>query len=121
MIETRYGIERRQFAFIDDRLDNLRDLLSKGIGMAMHAPTGVGADSLSLTSFDFGQVAGLLQSWDCGNSMLGLHRLDQCDVPIQPWHRTGLNTQRQSRSLFNAAQLSARLARRLLLPSQVGH
>ena len=39
VLEHRFGIDRSWIAFIDDRIDNLQDLLAAGLGLAIHAPS----------------------------------------------------------------------------------
>jgi hypothetical protein len=59
-IERRYRVDRKNIAFIDDRLDNIEDLVGNGVGLALHAPSGINNDG-SIITFDFQQVAGMLR------------------------------------------------------------
>ncbi len=115
VVEARHGVARANMAFIDDRLDNLEDLLAHGVGLAMHAPSEVGPDG-AITSFDFGEAAALFAAWRIER---GTPRI----VPLTPIHRgladygrTGICTTREGVSLFNAARLVARTIRRSLAP-----
>jgi hypothetical protein len=114
VIEKRHGVPRERFAFIDDRLDNLRDVLGHGIGLAVHAPSAIAADGLSLTSFDFRQVARLLKDWDSARRVLDIHAVEPRQMVIEPWQKTGLDTVRQARGLFNGARQYGRLMRRVI-------
>src|ERR1700760_1928859 len=49
-IERRYQVARKNIAFIDDRFDNIEDLVANGVGVALHAPSGINDDG-SLTGF----------------------------------------------------------------------
>ena len=62
-IERRYRVDRKNIAFIDDRLDNIEDLVANEVGVALHAPSGINDDG-SLISFDFEQAMRMLREWN---------------------------------------------------------
>jgi hypothetical protein len=112
-IEKRYGVARRNVAFIDDRHDNLDDLLGNGIGLAILAPSGITVDGSRLVSFDFRQMVQLLKNWN-GERVPYILTLSPQEVSIDQWRRTGLGTGQRSRHIFNKARRCARMIRRLV-------
>ena len=111
-IERRYRIDRKNMAFIDDRLDNIEDLAGNGVGIALHVPSGINDDG-SLISFEFEQVVRVLRDWNGGPAPR--------PVPIAPrivaqskWYRTGISTDTFIMSPFNRLRRFGRLLRHLL-------
>lgn len=111
LVEKKYKLNRRSFVFIDDRLDNLRDLLDHGIGLAIHAPSQVSDDN-TLISFDFQQTVDLIKRWD-GTPRPDVVAITPRQIRAEHWSRTGLNTRVKSRSLFNDMRVLGRKLRKL--------
>ena len=111
LVEKKYKLDRRNFVFIDDRLDNLRDLLDHGIGLALHAPSQV-LDDKTLISFDFQQTVDLIKSWD-GTPKPDIVTIAPRQIRVENWSRTGLNTGIKSRNLFNDVRVLGRRLRKL--------
>jgi hypothetical protein len=114
LVERRYGVARARMAFIDDRLDNLRDMLSHGIGLAVHAPSDIAADGSLITSFDFQDVVVLLNAWKGDRSVTEIAMLEPRVVAVAHRHRTGLDTRRQSLNAFNRVRRIGGAVRRAL-------
>ncbi|WP_428488731.1 HAD family hydrolase [Rhodopila sp.] len=111
-IERRYQVDRKNMAFIDDRLDNIQDLVGSGVGIALHAPSGIDGDG-SLISFDFGQIVHVLR--DCHNdSAPRIVSIVPRLVAQSEWYRTGINTGSFAMSPFNRLRLFGRSLRNLL-------
>jgi hypothetical protein len=114
VVERRYGVARERIAFIDDRLDNLEDLLAHGIGLALHVPSGIEPDGSSLVSFDFHQVVRLLKDWNGGRPVQNIVEVDPRSIEMNSWCRTGLDTRRPGRNPFNLMRRYGRWVRRVL-------
>jgi hypothetical protein len=111
-VERRYRVQRQNIAFIDDRLDNIEDLVSNGVGVALHAPSRMNFDG-SLISFDFAQAARMLQDWTGDRSPPILSVAPRIVAPSD-WSRTGVSTGRLVTSPFNQVRGYARSLRQLL-------
>jgi hypothetical protein len=111
-IEHRYRVDRKNIAFIDDRLDNIEDLVAHGVGVALHAPSGISDDG-SLISFNFGQVLRMLREWN-GDRTLRVLSVAPCIVAESEWSRTGISTGTLTMSPFNHARRYGRSLRRLI-------
>jgi hypothetical protein len=115
VVEKRYGIARSKFAFVDDKIENLTDMLDHGVGLALHAPSSFAPDGSSLVSFDFEQIDHALEQWGGAAPVRGIVPMPSSNRERRDWRHTGLNTQRQSRHPFNLVRLCARIARRTLV------
>ncbi|WP_159993411.1 hypothetical protein [Roseomonas sp. 18066] len=111
LAEERFGVPREHAAFIDDRIDNLRDLLSHGLGLALLAPSAIGRDGRSLVSFDMAAALEEVARWRRGERRGPLVTLSPLELPLGDWQRTGLHTKQQGRHVFNAARRIGRLMR----------
>jgi hypothetical protein len=111
VVEQRFGVSRGHTAFIDDRLDNLHDLLDHGLGLALHAPSDVTATGQSLISFDFRAALDHVAAWREGRSGEKLVSLAPKEFLLGDWQRTGLHTKKQGRHVFNAARRIGRMVR----------
>ena len=111
-IEHRYRVDRKNIAFIDDRLDNIEDLVAHGVGVALHAPSGINDDG-SLISFDFAQAVRVLREWN-GNRTPPVVSVAPRIVAESEWSRTGIGTGSLTLSPFNQARRYGRSLRRLL-------
>ncbi len=89
-IERRYRVDRKNIAFIDDRLDNIEDLVGNGVGLALHAPSGINNDG-SIITFDFQQVAGMLREGS-GERMPPILSIAPRIVTDSELNRTGIGT-----------------------------
>lgn len=115
VLERRFLIHRSRIAFIDDRVDNLQDLLSAGLGLAIHAPSYLMADRQLLMTFDLADAFSAIRSWERGASPAEMIRLQPRELLMAPWRRTGLCTTSQKRHAFNTARQIARTMRLGLL------
>jgi hypothetical protein len=109
-VERHFGVERKNIAFVDDRMDNLQDLLAAGIGLALHAPsehTGAG----TLTAFSLREALELVAAWQRGDLAERLVALPPHVAAIEGWQRTGLHTASEARHPFNALRRVGRFAR----------
>jgi hypothetical protein len=109
LIERRWGVPPERIAFVDDRLDNLEDLMARGLGLALHAPSAV--TGTRLVSFELAEVVRLFVAWRQGRMPDGLVALAPAASAVGPWQRTGLHTRREGRHAFNLARRLGRLAR----------
>ncbi len=109
VLERRYGTPRARFALIDDRLDNLRDLLGVGIGLGLLAPSAIDGDRLE--TFDFNQATSYFAAWATGERPGGLVPLTASLLLVENWRRTGLDTTRRGRHVFNLARALGRRIR----------
>jgi hypothetical protein len=115
-IERRYQVDRKNVAFIDDRMDNIEDLVRNGVGVALHAPSGI-ADDGSLISFDFGQAVRILREWN-GDGTPSILSVTPRIVAESEWSRTGVGTGTFTTSPFNQARRYGRSLRQLLSSRQ---
>jgi hypothetical protein len=112
--EERFGVPRQHTAFIDDRLDNLQDLLNHGLGLALHAPSAVTPLGQALVSFELLEAVNYVKAWQEGKLDKKLISLLPKEAVIGDWQRTGLHTRRQGRHAFNVVRRVARLLRQPL-------
>ena len=110
MVEKQFGISRTRMALIDDRLDNLEDMLANGIGLALLAPSLM-ENGHSLTSFDVNEAIGVFTSWGGRERQETVVRLTALTIAVESWRKTGLNTRRQERHLFNLLRRMGRATR----------
>jgi hypothetical protein len=111
-IERRYRVDRKNIAFIDDRMDNIEDLVGNGVGIALHAPSGINDDG-SLISFDFEQAMRMLREWN-GDRTSPILSVARRIVAEPEWSRTGISTGTFTTSPFNQARRYGRSLRQLL-------
>ena len=112
-VEKRYGVARRDIAIIDDRTDNLEDMLGNGMGLGILAPSGIAADGTTLVSFDFRHMLRFLQDWK-GEKVPHIHTLASREIRIERWCRTGVGTNQGSGLIFNKVRRCGRMIRRLV-------
>lgn len=112
-VERRYGVARRDIAFVDDKHDNLEDMLRNGIGLAILAPSGIAADGSTIVSFDFRQMVRLLKGSKGGRTP-DIVTLAPQQISVERWSRTGVGTTHTSRHIFNQARRYGRVIRRLV-------
>jgi hypothetical protein len=110
VMEERFGIPRARMALIDDRLDNLEDMLANGIGLTLLAPSLM-ENGDSLVSFDANEAMAAFKSWDGTKRNETVVRLTACTIKIDPWRKTGLNTRWQGRHFFNLMRRMGRATR----------
>ena len=111
-VERRYRVDRKNMAFIDDRLDNIQDLVGNGVGIALHAPSGIDDDG-SLISFDFEQAVRVLRAWN-GDPAPRFLPIAPRVVTEREWYRTGISTETLTMSPFNRVRRFGRSLRDLL-------
>ena len=109
-VEARLGVPRARMALIDDRMDNLEDLLAHGLGLALRAPSAVGGDG-GLVSFDFAEAAAEFDRWRREGGPARLHALAPVTMAPEAFRRTGLCTTAQSGHAFNRMRTAARRVR----------
>jgi hypothetical protein len=110
-LEARHGIPRGDMIFVDDRLDNLQDLLAHGLGLALHAPSAVTADG-GLVTFDAADILMIVNGWLADRSGPALRTLPPRSLAIGACGRTGLCTTREAAHHFNLLRTVARKLRR---------
>ncbi len=98
------------WVFIDDRLDNLQDMLANGIGLALHAPSLIHSGD-SLVSFDVNEAIGVFKNWAGTERRETVVELTARTITVDPWRKTGLDTQRQGRHFFNLMRRVGRATR----------
>lgn len=111
VVEQRFGVPRDRIAFIDDRLDNLHDLLNHGLGLALHAPSDITPARQALVSFELREALDHIAAWREGRLDGKLISLAPREVAVRDWQRTGLHTRRQGLHVFNAARRVGRFMR----------
>jgi FMN phosphatase YigB (HAD superfamily) len=111
-VEAKFDVDRRRVAFIDDRATNLDDLLECGLGLAMLAPSRIGADRKTLHSFDFSEALDAFRQWRASGSPRSLVKLSDRQAELENWQRTGLCTTREGRHAFNVARRVGSIIRR---------
>jgi len=111
LLERRFGVDRSRTAFIDDRIDNLRDLLAAGLGLAIHAPSILPAESEFVVTFDFADAVAAVRDWDQATPRQDIISLAPRQLAAPLWQRTGLSTASHRRHAFNAARRVGRVVR----------
>jgi hypothetical protein len=112
-LELRYGISRQSMALIDDRQDNLDDMLSQGLGFAIHAPSSVTADG-DLITFGISELRDVFLRWREGLPGPRLVRLTPRSLTLANCGRTGVCTTAAGAHTFNRLRSVAQRARRAL-------
>lgn len=113
-LERRFVIKRQNMALIDDRIDNVEDMLTAGLGLVLHAPSEVSADGSSVTTFNFSLALNHFKDWCRGATTSPVISLPSLVKPIVELQRTGVNTRRDSRHNFNRLRRVAGASRRWL-------
>lgn len=112
-LAAKHGHKAADVAFVDDRKVNIDDMAGAGVGLTLHAPTGLTSDG-SLISFDFTEVlerlARFARDRQAGG---GMHSLTPRTLELGAWARTGISTRSAQRSIFNAGRRLGRHVRRL--------
>jgi hypothetical protein len=111
VVEQKFGVERSRLAFIDDRIDNLEDLVTAGLGLAIHAPSDQATDQTVLTTFDFGEACKLIRAWDRTEQQSRIISLAPRILALSGAHHTGLSTAAHRHHLFNVARRVGRTLR----------
>jgi hypothetical protein len=111
VVEQRFGVERSRVVFIDDRIDNLQDLVTAGLGLAIHAPSYLTTDQQILMTFNLGNAFALIRSWDRTKSQAQIVSLSPQQLTMSFSNRTGFSTMPHRHHLFNVARRVGRLLR----------
>ncbi|MGY4472352.1 hypothetical protein ACVWWK_008061 [Bradyrhizobium sp. LB9.1b] len=111
-LERRFAVTRQNMALIDDRLDNVDDMLAAGLGLVLHAPSEISADGASVTTFDFSLAIDHFRNWSEGVTTSPVVPLPSLVRPIADLGRTGLNTRHDARHTFNRVRRLAGASRR---------
>lgn len=113
-VERRFGIPRQRTALIDDRIDNVQDMVAGGLGLALHVPSEVAPDGDSILTCDLASTLQTFQDWTNGAVMPSVVTLPKARRVVMSFRRTGLNTRRAGRHAFNAARNLANISRRII-------
>jgi hypothetical protein len=113
-VERRFGIPRQRTALIDDRIDNVRDMVARGLGLALHVPVEVSPDGESILTFDLASTLQIFKDWTKGALKPKVITIPNTRRVVMSLRRTGLNTQREGRHAFNAARSLANVSRRII-------
>jgi hypothetical protein len=111
VVEQRFGVERSRIAFIDDRIDNLQDLVAAGLGLGIHAPSYQVTDQPVLITFNLDDAFELIQNWDRTKPQARIFSLAPRQLAMSFSHRTGLSTVPHRHHLFNFARRIGRILR----------
>ena len=98
-----YGFQPEAIALLDDRIENLEDMLAAGLGLALHAPSAL-EESGELVSFCFEDALTSLAAWGFDGASEKLITLPPTRASIQDWQLTGMSTAREGRHAFNHAR-----------------
>jgi hypothetical protein len=115
VLEHRFGVDRSRIAFIDDRIDNLRDLLAAGLGLAIHAPSYLTVDRQFLMTFNISDALASIQSWDRSARQSTIVSLSPRPLATSLWCRTGVSTRPYRRHVFNVARRMGNFMRLVFL------
>ena len=111
VVERKFDVDRARVAFIDDRIDNLQDLVDAGLGLAIHAPSRQATDQAVLTTFDFSEACTLIRTWDRTRPQSRTICLAPRTLALSRLHHTGLSTTVHKHHLFNIARRVGRILR----------
>jgi hypothetical protein len=117
-VERRYGLKRDRMALIDDRIDNVEDMVQAGLGLVMHAPSAIGPDQKSIETFDFASALDLFRGWTRDGQHGPVVNLPAVMLTADMIRRTGLNTTPDSDHFFNRARRVASVFRRRLTKTE---
>jgi hypothetical protein len=112
-IEKAFGLPRSKIVFVDDRMDNLNDMLEAGIGLALLAPSEHAADG-RMTSFSMNEVLRIVEAWRRGELSGRLVKLQPTVSVVEVWQKTGLHTRAEGMHLFNVLRSTGRRARQFV-------
>lgn len=119
-LRERYGIEPQDVCFVDDRAENLQEMLNAGVGYGLHAPSELRPDG-ALVTFDFADVVARFQDWNArrgrdGEPARSMDALPPREHAIEDWRRTGRHTRKSARGVFGLGRKLGRSLRRALNP-----
>lgn len=117
-VERRYGVKRGQMALIDDRIDNVEDMVKAGLGLVMHAPSAIGPDEKSIVTFDFASALDVFRQWTREGQHGAVINLPPVMLAADVARRTGHSTARDSDHFFNRARRVASVFRRRLTKTE---
>jgi hypothetical protein len=109
ILERRFLVKRSNVAVIDDRADNLQDLLAAGLGLAIHAPSYLLKDRL--ISFDVEDALSAIRNWTPNKHQSKIISLPPREILTSSWLRTGVNTSAHGRHVFNIARRAGNFLR----------
>ena len=113
-VERRFRVPRQRTALIDDRIDNVQDMIARGLGLALHVPSEVVPDGESILTFDLASALQIFQDWTKGAPKPKIVTVPKTRRVMMSLRRTGLNTRREGRHTFNAARSLANISRRII-------
>ncbi|SFK68146.1 hypothetical protein [Methylocapsa palsarum] len=117
-VERRYGLKRDRMALIDDRIDNVEDMIGAGIGLVMHAPSAIGPDQKSIETFDFASALDVFRGWSREEQGGLVINLPPVMLSADVVRRTGLSTAPDADHFFNRARRIASVFRRRLTKTE---
>ena len=113
-VERRFGVPRQRTALIDDRIDNVQDMVARGLGLALHVPSEVVPDGKSILTFDLAPTLQIFQDWTNGALKPKVVTVPTTRRVMLSPRRTGLNTRLEGRHTFNIARRLANISRRII-------
>ena len=118
LLKKRFGFRPEQILFLDDRQDNVVNMLQGGVGCGLVAPSVINGPDM-ISTFDFEEVIDIFRNWQSRGQMNGsfnasVRRLNPRNQAIEPWCRTGLNTHHTAKNLINRCRRAANFTRRML-------
>ncbi len=112
IVRQELGVLPCDAAMIDDRPENLKDLLAGGLGLAVLAPCEIDETNGTMITFQHEEFIRLFLQWEKGEAIKG------GSVQLQPVKKhlcemisSGLNTKREGLHAFNLARLAVRTFR----------
>ena len=96
-MERRFGVPRQRIALIDDQIDNVQDMVARGLGLALHVPSEVVPDGESILTCDLASTLQIFQEWTRGETKPKVVTLPKTRRVVMSLRRTGLNTRRAGR------------------------
>jgi hypothetical protein len=112
-VERRFGVPRHRTALIDDRVDNVQDMVARGLGLALHVPSEVAPDGETILTYDLASTLEIFRDWTKGAPTPRVVTLPETRRAVMSLRRTGLNTRREGRHAFNAARSLGNIYRRI--------
>jgi len=113
-VERRFGVSPQRTALIDDGIDNVQDMVASGLGLALHVPSEVPPDGESILMCDLASTLQIFQDWTKGAPKPNVVTLPKTRHVVMSLRRTGLNTTRERRHMFNAARSLGNICRRVI-------
>jgi hypothetical protein len=114
VLERRFGVDRSRIAVIDDRIDNLQDLRTAGVGLTIHVPSYSSTDQRLLMTFELADALTAVRSWGGSRPVAQTISLTPRPLAMSHRHRTALSTTPQRFHAFNLARRVGSIMRLVL-------